>query len=129
MLISIFLMIIISTSLTVPTQPSPRFHVEAWLPFRNREMDYCIFNFDRSNSFILPFRFISVCFIAGFIHLQKFKNPGFSRAVLPFFSRAFPLLLKPRMKVTFITNCLKQHLMVNVITVKQQCAACVSFQY
>ena len=33
-------MIIISTSLTVPTQPSPRFHVEAWLPFRNREMDY-----------------------------------------------------------------------------------------
>ena len=40
MLISFFLMIIISTSLTVPTQPSPRFHVEAWLPFRNREMDY-----------------------------------------------------------------------------------------
>ena len=40
MLISFFLMIIISTSLTVTTQPSPRFHVEAWLPFRNREMDY-----------------------------------------------------------------------------------------
>ena len=40
MLISNFLMIIISTSLTVPTQPSPRFHVEAWLAFRNREMDY-----------------------------------------------------------------------------------------
>ena len=40
MLISIFLMIIISTSLTVPTQPSPRFHVEGWLPFRNHEMDY-----------------------------------------------------------------------------------------
>ena len=39
MLISIFLMIIISTSLTVPTPPSPRFHVEAWLPFRNREMN------------------------------------------------------------------------------------------
>ena len=37
MLISFFLMIIISTSLTVPTQPSPRFHVEAWLPFRNCE--------------------------------------------------------------------------------------------
>ena len=34
-------MIIVSTSLTVPTQPSPRYHVEAWLPFRNREMDYC----------------------------------------------------------------------------------------
>ena len=33
-------MIIISTSLTVSIQPSPRFRVEAWLPFRNREMDY-----------------------------------------------------------------------------------------
>ena len=31
---------IISTSLTVPAQPPPRFLVEAWLPFRNREMDY-----------------------------------------------------------------------------------------
>ena len=40
MLISFFLMIIISTSLTVPAQPSRRFHVEAWLPFRNCEMDY-----------------------------------------------------------------------------------------
>ena len=40
MLMSIFVMIIISTSLTVSTQPSPRFRVEAWLPFRNREMDY-----------------------------------------------------------------------------------------
>ena len=44
MLITIFLMIIISTSLTVPTQPSPRFHVEAWLPFRNCEKDYLYFN-------------------------------------------------------------------------------------
>ena len=34
MLISLLLMIIISTYLTVPGQPSPRFHVEAWLPFR-----------------------------------------------------------------------------------------------
>ena len=33
-------MIIMSTSLTVPGQLSPRFHVDAWLPFRNREMDY-----------------------------------------------------------------------------------------
>ena len=40
MLISFFLMIIISIFLTVPGQPSPRFHMEAWLPFRNREMDY-----------------------------------------------------------------------------------------
>ena len=36
-------MIIISTSLTVSTQPSPRFHVEAWLVFRNCEMDYLVF--------------------------------------------------------------------------------------
>ena len=35
-------MIIISTSLTVPGQHSPQFHVEAWLPFRNREMDYYV---------------------------------------------------------------------------------------
>ena len=33
-------MINIFTSLTVPTQPSPRFHVDAWLPFRNCENDY-----------------------------------------------------------------------------------------
>ena len=32
-------MSIISTSLTVRAQPSPRFHVGAWLPFRNRETD------------------------------------------------------------------------------------------
>ena len=42
-------MIIISTSLTVPGQPSLRFHVEAWLPFSNREMDYLLF----SQEFIL----------------------------------------------------------------------------
>ena len=40
MLIRFFLMIIISTSLTVPDQPSPRFNVEAWLPFRSCEIDY-----------------------------------------------------------------------------------------
>ena len=33
-------MSIICASLTVQTQPSPRFHVEASLSFRNREMDY-----------------------------------------------------------------------------------------
>ena len=38
--VSFFLMMIISASLTVPGQLSPRFHVEAWLHFRNREMDY-----------------------------------------------------------------------------------------
>ena len=42
MLTSFFLVIIISTLLTVPGQPSPRFHVQAWLPFRNCEMDYSI---------------------------------------------------------------------------------------
>ena len=45
MVISFFLVIIISTSLTVPGQPSPRFHVEVWLPFRNCEMDYLLYVF------------------------------------------------------------------------------------
>ena len=43
MLMSFFLQITISTSLTVQAQPSPRFHVEAWLPFRNCEMAYLNF--------------------------------------------------------------------------------------
>ena len=42
MLISFFLMISIFTSLTVPGQPSPWYHVEAWLPFGNHEMDYLL---------------------------------------------------------------------------------------
>ena len=33
-------MSIICASLSVRSQPSLRFHVEAWLPFRNCEMDY-----------------------------------------------------------------------------------------
>ena len=33
-------MIIISTSLTKPGQPLPRFHVKTWLPFGNFEMVY-----------------------------------------------------------------------------------------
>ena len=33
-------MSIISTSLTVPGETLSRFHVEAWLPFRNCEMDF-----------------------------------------------------------------------------------------
>ena len=33
-------MSIISTSLTVSRQPSPRFHVQAWLSFRSCETDY-----------------------------------------------------------------------------------------
>ena len=41
----------------------------------------------------------------GFVRLQKFKNPGFSRVVLPFFSRAFQGSRKSRMKTTFTTNC------------------------
>ena len=40
MLKSFFLMIIVFTSLTERRQPSPRFHIEAWLPFRSSEMDY-----------------------------------------------------------------------------------------
>ena len=35
-------MSIISTPLTVPGQPKLQFHVEAWLPFRNRELDYSL---------------------------------------------------------------------------------------
>ena len=38
--ISFFLTIIISTSLTVRGQPSPRFHAEVVLPFRNCEIDW-----------------------------------------------------------------------------------------
>ena len=45
MLISFFLVIIIFTSLTVLGQPSPWFHVESWLPYRNREMDYSFLPF------------------------------------------------------------------------------------
>ena len=36
MLIGFFLVIIIPLG-----QPLPWFHVKAWLPFRNSEMDYC----------------------------------------------------------------------------------------
>ena len=50
MLISFFLVIIISSSLTVPGQPSPRFHVEAWLPFRNHEMDMSFYIADKVRS-------------------------------------------------------------------------------
>ena len=39
-LTSFFFMIVIFTSLAVQGHPSPWFHVEAWLPFRNCEMDY-----------------------------------------------------------------------------------------
>ena len=35
-------MIIIPTSQTAPGQPLPQFLVEAWLPFRNCEMDVTI---------------------------------------------------------------------------------------
>ena len=63
------------------------------------------------------------------IETQGSSETQNSRAVLPFFSMAFPGLLKPGMKITFTTNCLQQHLIVNVITVKQQYAPSVSFRY
>ena len=44
-------MSIICTSLTVRTQTSPRFHVEAWLPFRNCERDYFSLDFDTNIPF------------------------------------------------------------------------------
>ena len=59
---------------------------------------------------VLGFCNLAAIFFTGFVHLQKFKNPGFSRAVLPFSSRAFLGLLKPGMKIiTFAMNCLKQN--------------------
>ena len=44
MLISFFLMIIVSTSLTVPGQPSSQFHVEAWLFFSRGTVKWIILN-------------------------------------------------------------------------------------
>ena len=41
----------ISTSLAVREQ-TPRFHVEAWLPFRNREMDYSSLGGATNKSFL-----------------------------------------------------------------------------
>ena len=65
---------------------------------------------------------------------SEIKKSRVFQAVLLFFSKAFPGLLKPKMKIiTFTTNCLKQHyniiLIVNVITIKQQCAPSVLIQY
>ena len=58
------------------------------------------------------------------------KIRGFPGMFYRFFSRAFPRFLKPRMKITFTTYCSKKDLIVNnIITVKQQCAPSVSFQY
>ena len=59
----------ISTSLTVRArgQPSPRFHVEAWLLFRNCEMDdyvFCLFFL----LYILGFENVGV-FISNFVEL------------------------------------------------------------
>ena len=39
MLIGFFLMMVISSSLTVPRQLSPRCHVEASLPFKERNLE------------------------------------------------------------------------------------------
>ena len=67
MLISFFLVIIIFTSLTVLGQPSPWFHVESWLPYRNREMDYSFlpFAFSRLRSAQSPY---IVVFLDGEIY-------------------------------------------------------------
>ena len=51
----------ISTSLTVPGQPSPRFHVEAWLPFRNREMEL-FFNVNLALNTHVTLRIEHTCF-------------------------------------------------------------------
>ena len=52
-----------------------------------------------------------------------------SRVFQGCFCRFLPGLLKPGIKIMFTMNCLKQHLMVNVITIKPQCAPSLSFQY
>ena len=59
-------------------------------------------------------------FSSGFERLQKLKNPGFSRAVLPIFPGLFQGSWKSRMKTTFTTNC--NH-------IKKQCAPSVVIQY
>ena len=58
MIISFFLMI------TVPGKPLPRFRVEAWLPFRNREMGYDIVKkpIEHKSSF-LPLSHLFDCFV------------------------------------------------------------------
>ena len=59
-------MIIISASLTKPGQPSPRCHVEAWLPFRNCEMVYLIIAFDEGE------RILILLLLAGSILMPSF---------------------------------------------------------
>ena len=59
-------MMIISTSLTVSTQPSPRFHVEAWLPFTKN--GYCQFN---RIKFVKEQRNLSKIIILPQVHAQK----------------------------------------------------------
>ena len=59
-------MIIISTSLTVPGQPSPRFHIESWLPFRNCEILY------------------SVCASAGYLGMHRRMSIWFAQAQVRF---------------------------------------------
>ena len=58
---------------------------------------------------------------SGFVRLQKFKTPGFSRAVLPFFPGLFQGSWKSRMKNNIHNDI--------VITIKQQCAPSVAIQY
>ena len=62
-------MIIISTSLTKPGQPSPRFHVEAWLSFRNCEMVY--WTLKQFLSFFLYFSFYILLSPAVYFSLSK----------------------------------------------------------
>ena len=73
MLIRFFLVIIIFTSLTVLGQPSPWFHVESWLPYRNREMDYSFlpFAFSRLRSAQSPY---IVVFLDGEIYFALIRD-------------------------------------------------------
>ena len=71
-------MSIISTSLTVPAQPSPRFHAEAWLPFRNCEM-YC--SIIHTETYAI-------------IHIHKFWTGSGIRCSHEFSTCCFKLLLR-----------------------------------
>ena len=80
MLVSFVLMIVISTSLTVRGQPSPRFRVEAWLPFRNRELDYCGYtnatsgtctSFKKTQNYYAFFAFMNSKYEFGYIHNSR----------------------------------------------------------
>ena len=94
-------MIIISTFLTVPGQPSPRFHVGAWLPFRKREMDYLLY-FDVTTS--RPESLPLFCPVGGFLWLLKLFGPETNLVSLAA-SETEPCLIKRTEKSSNFFSC------------------------